>query len=166
MIKGRWPPGEATIISTASFFGYSGKYLEFLKERDPEGYAEFQLERGDWAPPVTEAQVPVRPPTRAERTDPWSAYRYASNRLHGRWPEGEAVIATDAKAAANYAYFCLHRRFPAGESIMRGTIYWEGYIDMVRTADPAGFLDLAMTDGDWVPSKIAEHALGVARGAI
>lgn len=47
VIKGRWLPGEKVIMSSKY---HAEWYTDMLKKRDPEGYAEFQLEHGDWSP--------------------------------------------------------------------------------------------------------------------
>ena len=53
--------------------------------------------------------------------DPEGAYLYALNVIKGRWPEGEAVIATDSRAAKKYL-----ERFPEAkrEWVMRGWLDW------------------------------------------
>ena len=73
IVEGRWPEGEAAIATDsdlaeryarralkgrfragepaiASESGDLRLYKRMLSEEDPEGYAEFQLEYGDWAP--------------------------------------------------------------------------------------------------------------------
>ena len=47
--RGRFPAGEAVIFGTANQY-YANNYVNMLKRCDPEGYAEFELERGDWQP--------------------------------------------------------------------------------------------------------------------
>ena len=44
----------------------------------------------------------VRPPTEEELTNPYRAFDYAKDVIGGRFPEGEAVIATDPKMAPLY----------------------------------------------------------------
>ena len=44
------------------------------------------------------------------------AYRYAREVIKGRWPEGEAVIAQDAEHAYYYALYVIRDRFPQGEA--------------------------------------------------
>ena len=66
----------------------------------------------------------VRPPTKRELTDPEKAYLltdpekayfYAERRMV-RFPEGEAVIATDPYWAYHYARHIIKGRFPEGEA--------------------------------------------------
>ena len=58
----------------------------------------------------------VRPPTRVELKDPEMAYRYALKFIKGRWPEGEAAIATSPQWANKYAHQIVHGRWPEGEA--------------------------------------------------
>jgi len=60
--------------------------------------------------------------------DPNNAYLYARNVVEGPWPEGEFLIAQDARHAVNYAQYITHQRFPAGEpEIMRSPAYAGAY---------------------------------------
>ena len=52
----------------------------------------------------------VRPPTEKELTDPYCAYAYATDVLNGRWPEGEAAIATEPQCAKEYLEMCPEAR--------------------------------------------------------
>jgi len=71
----------------------------------------------------------VRPPTEREQTDPYWAYTYAINVIGGRWPEGEAVIATDPRVGFKLGQRPAERylkRFPKAkrEWVMRGWLDW------------------------------------------
>lgn len=48
-------------------------------------------------------------------SNPKEAYYYAADILGGRFPEGEAAIATEALPSLWYAQFVLSGPFPAGE---------------------------------------------------
>ena len=63
-----------------------------------------------------EAKRKVRPPTEKELTDPGLAYLYARDVIRGRWPEGEAAIATSPEYAYYYAKGVLKGRWPEGEA--------------------------------------------------
>jgi hypothetical protein len=66
-----------------------------------------------------EASRSVRPPTKKELTDPRSAFNYAKYVLKGRFPEGEAAIATDdTYYAYEYARDVIGGRFPEGEAVI------------------------------------------------
>ena len=58
----------------------------------------------------------VRPPTKDELTEPYQAYWYAARVLKGRWPEGEATIATGPGWAYNYAKDALKGRWLEAEA--------------------------------------------------
>lgn len=47
ILKGRFPEGEKAIFTS---WNRGDDYTKFLQLNDPEGYAEYQLEHGDWAP--------------------------------------------------------------------------------------------------------------------
>ena len=66
----------------------------------------------------------VRPPTERELMDPYDAYRYASQVLKGRWPEGEPVIATDPGLAYQYATDVIGGRFPEAEATIAKWAAW------------------------------------------
>jgi hypothetical protein len=63
-----------------------------------------------------EAKRKVRPPTEKDLTNPYWANDYARHVLKGRFPEGEAAIATDPYVAYVYARDVLKGRFPEGEA--------------------------------------------------
>jgi hypothetical protein len=63
-----------------------------------------------------EATRKVRPPTKKELTGPYDAYWYAIRVLKGRFPEGEAAIATVPAPAYGYARDVIGGRFPEGEA--------------------------------------------------
>jgi hypothetical protein len=63
-----------------------------------------------------EAKRKVRPPTEKEQTDPLNAYYYAKDVIGGRFPEGEAAIATDPRWAHEYARDVIGGRWPEGEA--------------------------------------------------
>ena len=60
----------------------------------------------------------VRPPTEKELTTPHWAFNYARYDMKGRFPEGEAALATDPKWAHFYARDVLKGRFPEAESVI------------------------------------------------
>jgi hypothetical protein len=60
----------------------------------------------------------IRPPTEVEKRDPHWAYWYAKDVLDGRFPEGEAAIATDPYWAHWYALNVIKGRFPEGEAVI------------------------------------------------
>ena len=68
----------------------------------------------------------VRPPTEKELTDPQRAFGYAAYVIWGRFPEGEAAIATDPVWAYLYAKDVIRGRWPeAEEAIATATDpYW------------------------------------------
>ena len=51
-----------------------------------------------------------------ELEEPEWSYWYARDVLHGRFPEGETEIASDAEWSYRYARDVLHARFPEGET--------------------------------------------------
>jgi hypothetical protein len=63
-----------------------------------------------------EAKRKVRPPAEKEQTDPLNAYYYAKDVIGGRFPEGEAAIATDPRWAHEYARDVIRGRWPEGEA--------------------------------------------------
>jgi hypothetical protein len=63
-----------------------------------------------------EAKRKVRPPTEKELTTPHWAFNYARYVIKGRFPEGEAAIATDPYLAYVYARDILKGRFPEAEA--------------------------------------------------
>ena len=65
----------------------------------------------------------VRPPTKRELTDPEKAYFYAERRMV-RFPEGEAVIATDPYSAVQYAKHVIQGRWPEAEPVIATDPYW------------------------------------------
>ena len=50
--------------------------------------------------------------------DPWAALYYATQLIKGRFPEGEAAIATDPIASYKYATEVIKGRFPEGEAVI------------------------------------------------
>ena len=60
----------------------------------------------------------TRPPTKMELTDPRFSYYYARNIIEGRFPEGEAAMATDSYCAYYYARDVIKGRFPEGEEVI------------------------------------------------
>ena len=50
--------------------------------------------------------------------DPWVALYYATQLIKGRFPEGEAAIATDPIASYKYATEVIKGRFPEGEAVI------------------------------------------------
>ena len=71
-----------------------------------------------------EATRNVRPPTEEELTDPRSAFNYAKGVIGGRFPEGEAAIATDPDWAYRYARDVIGGRFPEGEATIATDPDW------------------------------------------
>ena len=109
----------------------------------------------------------VRPPRPHELTDCRAAYEYAMFVVRGRFPEGEAAIATSPYYAYEYAYNVLKGRFPAGEAIIfdgdSNPIYSYTYPKMLRRDDPEGYSAFQLERGDWIPDKIADKAVESAR---
>ena len=66
----------------------------------------------------------VRPPTKREQTDPEWAYRYARMFIKGRFPEGEAAIATNPDWAYYYASYVIMGRWPEGEAAIATSQHW------------------------------------------
>jgi sarcosine oxidase delta subunit len=62
------------------------------------------------------AKRKVRPPTKKELTTAHWAFNYARYNIKGRFPEGEAAIATDPYVAYVYARDVLKGRFPEAEA--------------------------------------------------
>jgi hypothetical protein len=52
------------------------------------------------------------------------AYHYALEDIKGRWPEGEAIIATSHKWAYEYAKNIIKDRFPEGEAVIAASPTW------------------------------------------
>ena len=50
--------------------------------------------------------------------DPWTALYYATKLIKGRFPEGEAAIATNPIASYKYATEVIKGRFPEGEAVI------------------------------------------------
>ena len=140
VIKGRWPEAEEIILQGQSSFRQ--EYLHTIRRFDPDGYAELVLEYGDWAPPVTEAQVPVnsqvRKPTKREIRDPTEGYRYACYVLKGRFKAGEEALSKDP-------------------------LYSVWYANFLKRNDPEGYNEFQLQYGDWLPSEIADKAVESAR---
>ena len=59
-----------------------------------------------------------------ELEEPEWSYRYALKVLHGRFPEGETAIASDAEWSYCYALNVLHARFPEGETAIASDPEW------------------------------------------
>jgi hypothetical protein len=55
-----------------------------------------------------------------KENDAQLAYRYASDVAKGRFPEGEAAIASNPSAAFNYAKYFVKGRWPEGEAAIAG----------------------------------------------
>ena len=82
----------------------------------------------------------ARPPTKMELTSPPWAYDYSRNVIKGRWPEGEAVIATAPQWAYYYAIDVIEGPFPEGESTI-ATDPWSAYAyaaDVLKRRWPEG----------------------------
>ena len=72
----------------------------------------------------------TRPPTEMELTDPSQAYYYAKYAIKGRFPEGEAAIATYPFYAYYYTMDIIKGRFPEGEeAIAKDTKYAKKYLE-------------------------------------
>jgi hypothetical protein len=97
---------------------------------------------------LVEATRNVRPPTEEELTDPYQAHRYAEYVIRGRFPEGEAAIATVPAPAYYYARDIIGGRFPEGEAaIAKDPPYAELYLK----AFPVSKLEWAMNGWlDWL----------------
>ena len=57
-------------------------------------------------------------------TDPEKAYRYALNVIKGRWPEAESVIATNPYYAYAYAHDVINGRWPEAEARIMTNPYY------------------------------------------
>jgi hypothetical protein len=68
----------------------------------------------------------------------WS-YWYAREIIKGRFPEGEAAIAKHAGASFEYAYY-LKKRFPMGESEIAKDAYYAYHyaVDVIKKRFPDG----------------------------
>jgi hypothetical protein len=64
------------------------------------------------------------PPTKSQMTDPHYAYQYARHTIKGRWPEGEATIATEPGPAYHYAREVIGGRWPEAEDTIAKSPYW------------------------------------------
>ena len=59
--------------------------------------------------------------------DPWTALYYATKLIKGRFPEGEAAIATNPIASYKYATEVIKGRFPEGEAVIATSPGYAGY---------------------------------------
>ena len=59
-----------------------------------------------------------------ELEEPEWSYCYAQEVLHGRFPEGETAIASDAYWSYQYARDVLRGRFPEGETAIASRAGW------------------------------------------
>ena len=59
----------------------------------------------------------TRPPTSLELTDPQCAYFYAHDVIEGRFPEGEATLATSPHWAYHYARDIIDGPWPEAEPV-------------------------------------------------
>ena len=92
-----------------------------------------------------------------------SAFYYAEQVIKGRWPEGEPEIATDADFASRYAAL-TKKRFKLGEpAIMGDPRELDYYRDVLAVNDPEGLAEFELEHGDWAPDTVAEAALDKAR---
>ena len=66
----------------------------------------------------------TRPPTSLELSDPRQAYKYAHDIIDGRWPKGEATIATNPRYAYYYARLVIGGRFPKGEETIAKDLHF------------------------------------------
>ena len=144
VVKGRWPEGEAAIATDPDCKSW---YARSLRGHDPAGYEEFQLEHGDWVPDKVaeaatsrdkEATGNFRQPDEQDVTDPYSAFFYAYYVINGRFPAGEAAIASSKRYAAEYSTW-------------------------LKKKDPEGYEAFHLEHGDWAPGVVAEAALAKAR---
>ena len=53
------------------------------------------------------------------------AYAYAFLVIKGRWPEGEAAIATNPEYAYYYAKEIIEGKWPEGEAVIAKDAYWK-----------------------------------------
>jgi hypothetical protein len=98
VIKGPWKPGEAA-IAPKPVFAYA--------------YARDVI-KGPWKP--GEAAIAKSPTIIIDGGEVYNyALDYADHVLHGRFPAGEKIIASNPVTAYYYALEVLHGRFPAGE---------------------------------------------------
>jgi hypothetical protein len=95
-----------------------------------------------------EAKRKVRPPTEKELTDPHWAHHYARDVIEGRFPEGEAAIATVPALAYYYARDIIGGRFPEGEAAIATDPLWT---KLYLKAFPEAKLTFAMNGWlDWL----------------
>ena len=59
--------------------------------------------------------------------DPWVALYCATKLIKGRFPEGEAAIATNPIASYKYATEVIKGRFPEGEAVIATSPGYAGY---------------------------------------
>ena len=107
LYKGKWigscsavPTGKAIYIGQP--INYKVEYV--FKNQD------------DWEDAYYKIQGIKRPAkaktAKPDTTDPSEAYRYASEVIKGRWPEGEKIIASDLWIAVDYARHVIKSRWP------------------------------------------------------
>ena len=65
-------------------------------------------------------------------SDPWTAWRYASDVIKGHFPEGEKAIASNATTAYFYARYIIKGRWPEGEKAIasqpNSSVYYPQYV--------------------------------------
>ena len=165
----RWPLGEPAILTDPDAIDL---YTKMLRRLDPEGYAEFQLEHGDWTPNKVEEdgfssalrepdrpETP-RPPTEQELADPAYAFEYAMDEVQGPFPDGEAIIATSPMWSYYYAKDVLWGPFPLGEKAIaqNGEYAYFYALDVLKARFPAGDAIIANT-----PQRAPHYAAWLKR---
>ena len=79
---------------------------------------------------------------------PWSSLAYATQIVQGRWPEGEAAIATSAGCSYEHA-LKIGQRFPAGEAIIATDAGWSCHYarNVIKGRWPEGEAAIATSAG-------------------
>jgi len=123
---------------------------------------EFEMETGFWVDDITSAVKPhINLIIKSRRDEilsrqtavinssmnsPSDAYIYAETVIRGRWPPGEALIATDGASAVKYAKL-IKDRFPPGESTIASDagLAARYAVDVIRGRWPPGEKAIATT---------------------
>ena len=99
--------------------------------------------------------------------DPWAALYYATQLIKGRFPEGEAAIATDPIASYKYATEVIKGRFPEGEAVIATSPGYAGYavdyaIDVIKGRWPEAEEAIARALKDsWDESEVGDRDAAV-----
>jgi hypothetical protein len=93
--------------------------------------------------------------------DPWMVYKYATEVIKGRFPEGEVAIAKSPKWAYYYATDVIKRRFPEGEVVISKDPYYAYYYatDVIKRRFPEGEVVISKD-----PYYAYSYAINVIKG--